>query len=264
MPGVPTLVVVPAFLVVILAAFATAWLVRRRGGKPVGSGHAIGYIATAFAFILGLVLSTAIGHYNDARANAQAEAAKMTATLGSVSPMPTKYRNLVQNDLICVMKSIVNDEWPLMSHGDDSGSAKTNATSDKLFADIRALPTSNAEVSRQFGALTANVLAHGEMRDQRLVNGAPRVPLHVWLLLMVLAFVVVLFIALREEFPNRRIWIALSSLLALTIMATVAVMSMLDHPYQPGLPIGPYAMERSISMVNDFTGPTTTGTDCTT
>ena len=264
MRAVSTLIVTLAFTLVVLAAFGTGWLVRRRGHGPVGNGHSIAYVSMAFAFILGLVLSMAIGHYDDARNNAQAEAAKITAVLGAANPLPTAQRTLIQTDTLCVMHSIVDDEWPLMRAGDDEGSPTTNTAQDKLFNDISALSTTDPLVTRQYGSLFGNVLAHGEMRDQRLVDGIPRVPLHVWLLLAILAYVVVLFIALHEHIPSRRAWAAIGTLLGVTIIATIAVMSMLDHPYEPGLAISPYAMERSIAILHDVGSATGSQLTCPT
>lgn len=259
-----TAYVVLIFTLIVLAAFGTSWLVRRRGGKPIGNGQAIGYVSMAFAFILGLVLSTAIGHYDEARSNAQAEAAKLTAVLGAAKPLPAAQRSVLVSDTICVMQSIITDEWPLMRAGNDDGSPKTNAASERLFQHISALSTSDDRVVRQYGSLFANVLAHGEMRNQRLQDGAPRVPKHVWILLGILSYVVVLFIALNETLPSRRAWVALSALLAVTVIATVAVMNSLDHPYEPGLAIEPYAMEKSLAMVQDYARASGTSATCTT
>lgn len=248
------LVVIAAFALVIATAYLTVWLVRKRLSEPLGTGQAIAYIATAFAFILGLTLSTASGHFSDARSTAQSEASATTAMLGTAVGLPSAQRQRVQDDIVCVMQSTITDEWPLMQNNNDRGSARTNSLIQALYNDIAALPSSD----RQASGLTSAMSARAQLRDQRLLNGAPRVPPPIWVILLVLGFCVVLFIGLRDEYPSRRLWIALSVLLSITILTTTAVLAMLDNPYRdgfpqvPGLTIGPSAMQRSLDMVATY------------
>ena len=46
---------------------------------------------------------------------AQAEAAKITAVIGSAKPLPAAQRSVLVSDTICLMQSIITDEWPLIS-----------------------------------------------------------------------------------------------------------------------------------------------------
>src|SRR3954451_22277608 len=70
-----------------------------------------------------------------------AEAGSLIALYDTLNVYAPQTREPVQHDLVCYMRSIVDDEWPSMARGRDLEATRTLRFGDRLRAQLRALPT---------------------------------------------------------------------------------------------------------------------------
>ena len=109
---------------VIGAAGLLAMLAHKWRPDDAAPEHALvlGFVSAAYGLLLGLLVVTAVGHFNDVRTEAQKEAGSLLALYDSLNVYAPATREPVQHDVVCYMRSIVDDEWPSMARGRRAGS----------------------------------------------------------------------------------------------------------------------------------------------
>ena len=94
---------------------------KRRPDDAAAPEHALvlGFVSAAYGLLLGLLVVTAMGHFNDVRTEAQKEASSLIALHDTLNIYTPATREPAQHDLVCYMRSIVDDEWPSMARGSE-------------------------------------------------------------------------------------------------------------------------------------------------
>jgi hypothetical protein len=239
---------------VTIVAVALAIVLHRRRHlgeeeEPPDYRVVLGFVASAYGLLLGLLVVFAVGHYNDTRTKAEDEATNLVALHDAVTPYPRETRAPYRRDLLCYMNSIVVDDWPSMEDGNSTESALTLAWGDRLRAATHDLPLDTDQERAAYGRAIGFVTDAGKARQQLLFFTEPRIPTALWVVIYVGVFLMVLLIALHyTDNPRGRLTALACLILLLTVVVTV--LSMLDRPFGPGVRVPPNEMEQAIALVS--------------
>jgi hypothetical protein len=208
----------------------------------------LGFVASAYGLLLGLLVVFAVGHYNDTRSKAEDEATSLVALDGAVAVWPKGTRAPYRHDLLCYMNSVVVDEWPSMEDGNASESPETRAWGDHLAAATRELPLDTDQERAAYGHAAGFFTDAGKARQQLLFFTEPRIPTALWVVIYVGVFLMVLLISLiYTDNPKGRVTALGCLILLLTVV--LAVLSMLDRPFAPGVRVPPNEMGQAIALL---------------
>jgi hypothetical protein len=237
---------------VIAAAVALAVVAHRRRGDEDGPPDfrvVLGFIGGAYGLLLGLLVVFAVGHYSDARHGAENEATSLVALHDTVDVYPRAARTPYRRDLLCYMNSIVVDDWPSMQRGTSTEAPETRAFGDRLRAATHDLPLANDQERSAYGHAVNLLTDAGKSRQQLLFFTQPEIPTALWVVIYLGVFLMVLLVAVHyADHPEGRL-VALATITVL-LTVVVAVLSMLDRPFGPGVRIQPDPMRQAIALLS--------------
>jgi len=141
---------------------------RVRRGRRGGGG-------AAYGLLLGLLVVFAVGHFSDVRHESQQEASSLVALHDTVSVYPPETRDPVQHDVICYMRSIVDDEWPSMERGRDLETPRTLALGDRVRAGVRNLPSGDPMQGSAYGHAGSLIIDAGQSHQRLLFFTQPEI-----------------------------------------------------------------------------------------
>jgi hypothetical protein len=235
---------------VIGVGTALAVVFHRRGNTEEAPEYqsALGFVGASYGLLLGLLVVFAVGHYNDVQSVSQQEASSLVSLYDTVEVYPVHTSDPIRHDLLCYMRSIVQDEWPSMERGSQFEAGRTIGFGDQLRSALRALPDSNAVQGSAYGRSASLITDASASRQRLLFFTEPRIPLALWVVIYVGAFLV--FFLLAGHYATRppgRI-VALATV-AVLMTVVVAVLASLDQPYGFGVHAQPDQMRQAINLV---------------
>ena len=208
----------------------------------------LGFVSAAYGLLLGLLVVTAVGHFNDVRTEAQKEAGSLLALYDALNVYPRETREPVQHDVVCYMRSIVDDEWPSMARGKELEAPRTLRFGDRLRAQLRILPTDASGQASAYGRSATLVTDAGQSRQRLLFLTTPQIPPVLWVMIYVGAFLLFFLLAFHYgERPGGLVVVLGSVIVLMTVV--VAVLSMLDQPFGFGVQIQPSQMRQAIQLL---------------
>ena len=242
---------------VTAVAIACMLLVRRRA--PEGSyfqdgdraAGVFGVLATGYAVFAGFVIFLAFTTYDQSRNGAESEALSVIQQFETAQFLPVAVRERVSGELVCYARTVVHQEWPRMEAG-TAGEA-LNPWGVALFRTLKTADPRTAPEQAAFSKWLDQTSDREEARRDRIHGAANVIPDSLWLVLLVTAgviFVFMLFFADSAEGPITQAMLIGSVAAVLTV--TLLVIRGLDSPYHPGLgQLQPAAMERSLVVLDE-------------
>jgi hypothetical protein len=246
---------------VISAAAALGVVVHRRRTRDEAPEYqsALTFVGAAYGLLLGLLVAFAVGHYSDVRHESQAEATSLVALHDTVGVYPHETRDPLRHDLICYMRSIVDDEWPSMERGHDTETPRTLRFGDRVRAEVRNLPSDDPKQGSAYGRAGALIADAGESRQRLLLFTEPEIPPALWVVIYVGAFLVFLLVVAHYASRPAGRAVALGSV-AVLMTVVVGVLAALDQPFGVGARVHPAQMRQAVDLVlTDEKNPTIIG-----
>jgi hypothetical protein len=189
-----------------------------------------------------------VGHFNDVRTEAQKEAGSLLALYDTLNVYAPETREAAQHDVVCYMRSIVDDEWPSMARGRELEAPRTLRFGDRLRAQLRILPTDGSGEASAYGRGATLVTDAGQSRQRLLFLTTPQIPTVLWIMIYVGAFLVFFLLAFHYgERPGGLVVVLGSVVVLMTVV--VAVLSMLDQPFGFGVHVQPSQMQQAIQLL---------------
>jgi len=244
-------------LVVANAVTITAMLLVRRRA-PEGSyftdgdraSGVFGVLAGGFAIFAGFIILLAFTTYDQSRSGAQTEAITLVQQVESAELFPLAVRHRLTGQLVCYGRSIVHQEWPQMVAG--KGRDTINPWGAALFQTLRVADPKTPIEQTAYGKYLDQRAERENGRNDRLHGAEGIIPTSIWLVLILIAgvvFVYMLFFADSAEAALSQAMLMGSA--TTVIVLTLAAINALDNPYRDGLgQIKPVAMERSLRLLD--------------
>ena len=234
---------------------AAILLVRRRapeGGYFNDGDRAsgvFGVLATGFALLLGFVIFLAFTKYDGSRAGAEAEALAVVQLFETSQLMPPDARPLLAGEVECYARSVVNLEWPAMEAG--RGFETISPWGLSMFRTLQAVEPATAAEQSAYDSWLAQTSAREEARRDRLHAADGVVPLPLWIVLLLSAVLVLVYLLFFADSGERAVVQGLlAGSVTAVVVASLLVLSTLNRPYEVDVGgIRPIAMQRSLEII---------------
>ena len=227
--------------------------VRRFFAPPGGFFHdtevaagILGVVGTGYAVLLGFVIFSVFGSYNNAREYVAQEAVSMRQLAATAGYFAPDDRQALRGELICYGRAVVGDEWPAMQTASESETV--TAWVGRLDATTQATPVDTAKESAALQNWFTQSKDRQEARRGRIAEAAPFLPAFVWGILVVLLVVVLFYQCLFAE-PRRPLFAQAVGVgaMALVLVAALSLAWILDLPFNDrGAMISPDRLERVV------------------
>ena len=185
---------------------------------------------TVYAVLVGFVFLLAFQSYETARSSSQDEAVAAIGLFHIAEQLPPTDRDVLQGDVVCYARSVINLEWPAMG----------GQRSSPLVEDWASQAARNFERARLRGAVASgaeqswftatDALQRG--RRGRLAEASNFVPAAIWLLLIAAGAVVIGYVFLFADRRERRLpqWVMITSATT-AVTASLLMVAYLNHPF---------------------------------
>lgn len=187
--------------------------------------------------------------FNEAKQGAQQEASATRTLFKTAEFFPPVIRGEIHANVLCYARAAVAADWPAMAAG---GSSKlVDELAGSLEDSIGQIRTVDDLQRTAVGDIFDESNARERGRDTRLAEADGRVPLPVWIVILmggvgVLAYVL-LFADPRERFVSQAVMVGCVTTI---IVGGLLLVFFLSHPYrdEPGS-IEPHAMRHTIDVI---------------
>jgi hypothetical protein len=242
---------------VTAVAIACMLLVRRHA--PEGSyfqdgdraAGVFGVLATGYAVFAGFVIFLAFTTYDQSRNGAETEALVVTQQFETAQFLPVTVRERLSGELACYARTVVYEEWPRMEAG-TVGDA-LNPWGVALFRTLKIADPKTVPEQAAYSKWLDQTSDREEARRDRIHGAANVVPDSLWLVLLLSATVIFLFMLFFADSAEGHFTQAmLIGSVAAVLTVTLLVIRALDAPYHPGLgQLQPTAMERTLVVLEE-------------
>ena len=244
-------------LVVNAATIGAMLLVRRRA--PEGSyfkdgdraSGVFGVLAGGFAIFAGFIIFLAFTTYDQSRSGAQTEAITLVQQVESAELFPPAVRHRLTGQLVCYGRSIVHQEWPQMVAG--KGRDTINPWGAALFQTLRVADPKTPIEQTAYGKYLDQRAERENGRNDRLHGAEGIIPTSIWLVLILIAGVVFVYMLFFADRGERAVTQGvLMGGVAAVITVMLLLLGSLDQPFHSGVGgLKPVAMERSLRVLDD-------------
>jgi len=242
------LVILGAALAAALGAYVVEKIVpaakREAHNDVIGFVYAV--IGVAYAVLLGLVVIAAWNTLDQAKANAYAESNALIQLdwYGHSLPQPThaQIEHLVEEYTTVV----INDEWPLLAHQEDSPRAWAVYTQLRTVVQAQQ-PVAPAAVVRYQQALTASAEL-GNARRERVNQAADGVPALLWVALILGGIVTIGFaylFGMKRTIAHAVVMFGLT----LLVVSLLMVVYELNFPFAGIVRVNPEAFKLALVRI---------------
>ena len=235
----------------------TAMLLVRRGA-PAGSyfedgdraAGVFGVLATGFAVLLGFVVFLAFESYDTSRSGAETEAQIVTQQFETAQLFPVAARAPLSGALVCYARTVIHQEWAEMEAG--TLGDKANPWGVVTFRILRNAEPRSATEQAAYAKWLDERSDREQARTDRIHGGEGVIPVPLWIVLLLTAGVIFVFMLFFADSAERAIVQAtLMGGVAIVISSMLLLLWFLDNPYHKGVGgLRPVAMERAIRILD--------------
>jgi hypothetical protein len=239
----------------VLAAGVALWLVSHIS-EPHGrresndfTGAVVAVIGTTYAVILAFLLSSLWNHFQDAKGDAQLEAADVVNIYRVASQFPDDQRQKIEGLARQYAGTALNTEWPEMEAGETprGGGPIIN----QLWKAAAETKTEGGQ-SLAMGELMSSLSSLTQHRALRIQQSGDALPAILWVVLIgggVVTILAACFFGVQNfRFHLLQIMV-LSFLISLVLVAIAAV----DRPYQGTVRVGPDGLNYAMRTIDEET-----------
>ncbi len=220
--------------------------------KHHSAGEAMmGVVGTLFSVLLGFMVASAMGRYQDAQMYAQVEASNVASVFRIARGLSDIDRPRIRQLCRDYVNDVVDTEWPNMAQG-----VKINhgwETYQKLWESVVSVVPENDRQSNLQQGLVASMTALGEQRRARILLSETQTPIALWLVIASGAMITVAFTYIfASQFP--RVQGFMTTLVAAAMALNIWLLSAYSYPFTGELAIKPsmfLLLKESILVVPD-------------
>ncbi|MCC7370466.1 MAG: DUF4239 domain-containing protein [Chloroflexi bacterium] len=236
---------------VLLAVFGAA-RVRQRVPLEVQleQNDVAGFFLAVLGLVYGVILAFAViavwEDLDDARRTAESEANAVGDLFRLAGGLPDESRVLLQEQALGYGHVVVNDEWPMLEHGNESAMATQLLTT--LWSTVTAYEPKGPREETIYAKLLDKVNDIDDHRRERLVASRDGIPRMVWGVLIGGGVVTVLF-TYFFGLKHRRALLAMTAMYVASIGFVLFLIAAMDHPFSGTVKVQPEAMEMVLHRI---------------
>jgi hypothetical protein len=241
----------------VTAVTVAAMLLVRRSA-PEGSyfedgdraAGVFGVLATGFAVLLGFVVFLAFESYDTSRSGAEAEAETVRQQFETAQFFPVAARPRLSGELVCYGRTVIHTEWPQMQAG--TPGAAINPWSLAMFRTVRTVEPRSVSEQTAYAKWFDQRSDREDARSDRIHGAEGVIPIPLWVVLVLSAAVIFLFMLLFADSAERAfVQAMLMGGVAIVITSTLLLVFFLNNPYHAGVGgLRPVAMERVLQLID--------------
>ena len=245
-------------IIVCVTAIAVAAILVVRRNAPEGSyfedgdraSGVFGVLATGFSIFAGFVIFLAFTSYDQSRSGAESEALTVAQQFETAQLFPPAARTRLTGPLICYARAVVHQEWPRMEDG-TAGDA-FNPWAVPMFRALETVEPKTASEQSAYDKWLDQTSDREEARRDRVHGAAGIIPSSLWVVLLLTASVIFVFMLFfadsAERVASQAMLIGLATAVVVTVLLAIQT---LDSPYRPGIgSLRPVAMERALRILD--------------
>jgi len=246
-------------IVVVATAVVVAAMLLVRRNAPDGSYFAdgdraagvFGVLATGFAIFAGFVIFLAFTSYDQSRSGAESEALAVVQQFETAQFLPVAVRARLSGELVCYARSVVHQEWPRMEAGKEGDAINPWAAA--LFRTLKITEPKSASEQAAYSKWLDQTSDREEARRDRVHGASGIIPTSLWLVLLLTAGVIFVFLLFFADSGERAASQAvLMGSATIVVVVTLLAIHALANPYQPGVgSLRPSAMERALGVLGE-------------
>ena len=233
---------VAILIVIAVSAVAGGLMLLLRRWAPAGgtfsdsdrASSVFGMLASAFAIFLGFVIFLAFSDYDKAKGDAALEAQTTLQQFENSRLFgPTAQRTL-EGELICYARSVVHDEWPLMT-GTDRRSPLTTQWVVALERSSEQVPVVGQKAVAAFSLWLSQTAQRANARGSRLQEAQHPLPPLLWVLLGIAGVLLIGYVLMYADSQERvRAQVMMASSVTAVTAAGILLIVFLNSPYGAG------------------------------
>ena len=212
--------------------------VRQPHNVPIGVVH--GALSVTFGVIIGFSAYLVLNKYTTAQTIVANEAGGVRSLYHLAGQFPKPERDQIRALTISYARAVVDEEWPLMNHGQSSPQA---ATLDKQLTDsVHSFQPSTSAEQAVYSQALQRIYELNQGRTLRLLYASTGLPPILWYVLGVLAIVIIIstyFLGMENTLIHIAAVAVLTAGLTLTMVTTI----ILDHPFGVALSVSTNAFD---------------------
>jgi len=213
-------------------------------------GEATNAIHQAITIVYGVAIGFTVllvwEHLDTAQATTQREASDVEAIYRHAEHLHESDGNRVQELSRSYAEVVVEEEWPLLAHGQASLQAQN--TVDELRGSIQKLDPQTMGEQALYTRMLTNVDELEENRGLRLLQSNEGVPHFLWIVLVITGIITVAFTYLFEmERPRRHMLVVAA--LAVVVALSLYTVRIIEYPFAGDVQASPEAFEMVLDRI---------------
>lgn len=218
----------------VLLSVGGVWVVRRYVDHQTLTGHhdvaaaMLSVVGTLYAVVLGLIVVGALNKFEQARLTVEHEANSLHDIFHLSKGLPAEQMKRLRQNCLSYAQIMVADEWNSMEKGVGSPNAH------KQMADIWNCMTQFQPKTQGESNVQQSILAEidelGDARHTRLLDAKPSFVPIIWTVLIVGAFVLVIFTYFFGV-ENMAVQVLMTALVTVVLSLNMIVIALFGTPY---------------------------------
>jgi uncharacterized protein (DUF983 family) len=228
---------------VLVRYLVPSTLLKSRGEATNAIHQAIGIV---YGVAIGFTILVVWQHLDTAQATTQREASDVEAIYRHADQLHESDGNRIQELSRSYAEVVVEEEWPLLAHGQASPQAQN--TADELRDRIQKLDPQTMGEQALYARMLTNVDELEENRGLRLLHSNEGVPPFLWIVLVITGIITVAFTYLFEiESPRRHM--LLVAALAVVVALSLYTVRIIEYPFAGDVQASPEAFEMVLDRI---------------
>jgi hypothetical protein len=207
-------------------------------------------IHQAIALVYGVTVAFAIllvwEQLDTAQATTQHEASDVEVIYRLAEQLPESDRNQVQALSRSYAQLVVEEEWPLLAHG--QGSPQAQDTLDELGRSIQEFDPQTMGEQTLYSQMLTQVVTLEENRGLRLLESNEGVPPLLWIVLVIAGILTVTF-AYLFGMDQPRVHMLRVAVLAVVVALSLYTVHVIEYPFIGDVQVRPEAFERVLDRM---------------
>jgi hypothetical protein len=219
------------------------------------AGFVYATIGVAHAVVLAFILIATWEQFDSAKANADHEADAVEDLYNLAEGLPDPSHQAIQAVLLDYAHTVVNDEWPAMTHRTDP-SPEAEEQVAKLWQAFRATKPENPTQQAIYQESLTRLNNFTNLRQERLIDSRGGILDVMWFVLIAGAALTVLFPCVFGV-ENGRIHALIITALATSLGLLLFLTYDLNHPFQGDIHVQPVGFHQLLDELGPATGTDT-------